>query len=974
MNSINVPKTKYDDRYDRMVNNIIYEGFPQDICPGCNSTICNCNNKNAYKNHKSKKYNSFNTDIERRYQSIKNNKNIINLNKMKIKPIQIPLFNYNNKQSNIAPSTTRDFPKKSLKNNFKFYNNNEAQTIHNNYFDKLRIDSYSNIHQNDDYSNQNPLINYKRLNNSVSGKLVIPYFNNIRNINSNYDTNYNYMSPKNSSEDFLTINKSNKYNILHYNNIFLEKEKKNKFRKIFNINEEKNMNRTLEKPTYGSYVNIHQKPLNNNNNTINNNLDSISPINKSKYTNKIKKHIYFKKSNNSQTNNLHSTYFNNINFNINNNYNYSINENNIINIPQNSIEQINKYNSSNIEDDNKKKNESNNIIRLKRKHITLNKKYNVNKRERMLERYINSNYKTKNPINQIYHNNIKNSKNVENKNYFSNKTEFLDENKENKSNNNIIEDSLVKEKNISRQINIKLFEEMKNNYSTKVKKNYSYYEIPKGQNINSKFSKFILDRQNNNIEDIHHNTDIETNKYKLKTLELISLLKKANNEIFQLKSKLHYFNKLNNRKNTMKNYKKLNSAQLCSNNLKRYIKSNCSKKSSLKIKIGARNFNSQINNKYNANLNSENSINESNPLNSQNLKLQTNLTFLNTSNNKIIINNNYNNINNNKNQHKYIFTIYNPKNKNCKNSILCFDAETKSFEIKNLSNSNNFHKNFFDSMNKENKISNSLYLINNNNYYIVTGLNCNKFYKYNYKENKISRFNDLKYNHINGAMIAYNDKIICLSGDLNKKVEIFSENENVWLKFPEMQIERSHFAICLIKNRYLFTFFGYNYPNRTYLNSIEYLDLLIYNNNNENNIQNEKFYWRYLDYKYFSTDLSFQKINLIGSVAINYKDEKIIFFGGKNYLVEDDDEGYYQLIIDDTYINTDELDSYIEKIKIKEKINFNKNYYFNNYKYIEELNNDNILKEPSFISFDNNYNVHLIKLDTMNHEVYNITQ
>ena len=47
MNSINVPKTKYDDRYDRMVNNLIYEGFPQDICLGCNSTICICNNKNA---------------------------------------------------------------------------------------------------------------------------------------------------------------------------------------------------------------------------------------------------------------------------------------------------------------------------------------------------------------------------------------------------------------------------------------------------------------------------------------------------------------------------------------------------------------------------------------------------------------------------------------------------------------------------------------------------------------------------------------------------------------------------------------------------------------------------------------------------------------------------------------------------------------------------------------------------------------
>ena len=968
MNSLKIPRSNNDARYDRVVNNIIYESFPQDNCILCNSPICICNNRKVYKNHKSKIiYHSFNTDVERRYQSLKSNRNTINLNKIKIKPIQIPLLHDKNKQTLFIPSpTTRDLQKKNLKNNYIFYNDNDTETIYNNPVEKFRINNYSNKHQNDAYNNDISLINCKKLNNSVSGNLVIPYFNNNKNMNSIYDSN-NILNSYYFNGNMLTINKNNY--IINHNNISLEKEKRNKYRKIFNIKEEKDMNKTLEKDNYGSYSNIHKKSLNYIN-TINYDLNSISQIYKNKSSNK--RYKYIKKANNSQINH-HPEYFNHINSNLNNNYyNYHItdNNNNKINIPQYSIEKIKKYKSSNI-NENKEKKELKPVIISRRKNIALNK----NKREDIYEKYKKekrkSNYEIKESTSQIYQNNIKNSKNCFNIYKNNIKIELNDENKENKSYNIIIENSLIKDKNSNGEINIKLLEGVKNDY-IKNKKNSFSPKTPNNKMIydNKKnyFVNVCRDRQNNIIEDIDQNKNNEINDdYKLKSIELMSLLKAANDEIIQLKSKLKDFKNLNARKNVIKNYKKLNGVQMIGNNSKRCIKTKYLKKNFLKIKIGQNNINKKINNSFS----SKPLIKKGNPANSQNLEIRPNFANLDASNDAIFINNNYNKNSgeNSKSQPKYIFKIYNNKNKNCKNSILCFNAENKSFEIKTINYSNDFHKNYFDSINKSNKINKSLYLINDNNYYIVTGLNCNKFYKYSYKGNKISQLNDLNYNHINGALTSYSDKIICLGGELSKKVEIFSKNENIWSELPEMQIERSYFATCIIKNRYLFTFFGYNFPNKKYLNSIEYLDL-----SNYRNIQNHNFYWRYLDYNYFCKNLSLQKINLIGSVAINYKDEKIIFLGGKNCTINDNNEGYYQLILDDSYINSDEIIGYIEKITTKSTINFYNNYFFNNYKYFDEIIHNNILKEPSFVSFDNNYNVHMLKLSTMNHETYSINQ
>ena len=970
MNTINIPNLNFDDRYDRMVNNIIYDCFPQNNCILCHSHICSCNNKDAYHTKNTKIiYNSFNTEIEKRNQSFKNNKNLANLNKMKKRPIN-PIFNDIIKIPNLYYSTTRDPLKKNLSKNFNFYNNNEAKTIqYNNYLDNIRNESYSNIHNNVIY-NKISLINFQRLNNSVSGSLAIPCLNNLKTINSFNGNNNNYISNDLYNENLITITK-HKNSLYTDRNYSLEKEKNYKFRKIFNMNEEQEINKSIEKPLYESYVNIGKNQLNTKF-KMKKKFESLSPITNYKYSNSMKRY-------NSQINNnsCKNSYNNNY-LNINNNYNYQINTNNIVNLPPNSIEYIKQNFSTNF-DDMYEKDFCKNIIRLKRKNISLKNKETVKLGEALFDKKQNknNNNENKNPINKMYKNYIPNSKRVSQKIYYiKNRTEiFNDNNKENVS-SNIIQNSILKENNTNnRKINMKFFDKLKQNYVMKEKpKIFTSFEEQNNKNDNNSkilLSKKGLNKTNNQIDAINSNYDIENSK--LKTVELKTLLKRANNEISKLKLQLNNFN---NKKALIKNYKKINLDKLLNKNSKLNIRKNYQKKNFLKIKI-EEGINAKKHKNYNTNCDSKTLIKELILLNKNFLKRQQSPTTLNSLEDRSRLNSNFYrklNTNNNKitSKHKYIFSIYHSKKNNLKTSILCFDAETKIFEKKNIDSISN-NKNFYDSINKTNK---NLYLVNKNDFYILTGFNCNKFFKYNHKINRINQFSDLKYNHSNGAMISFIDKIVCLSGDYCKKVEIFSEEDNIWYELPDIQVERSFFSTCIIKNRFLFVFFGYNFPNRTYLNSIEYLDLFYYNSliNKNKKIDNKNFFWRFLEYNYFSNNSSYQKINLIGSIAINYNDEKIIFLGGKNCLIKENIEGYYQLILlDNTNIKGDEENNYIELINSKNIIKTKEYNYYNNYKYIKELLHDNILKEPVFVAFDNYYNAHLIKLSTMEHEIYNIS-
>ena len=151
---------------------------------------------------------------------------------------------------------------------------------------------------------------------------------------------------------------------------------------------------------------------------------------------------------------------------------------------------------------------------------------------------------------------------------------------------------------------------------------------------------------------------------------------------------------------------------------------------------------------------------------------------------------------------------------------------------------------------------------------------------------------------------------------------------------------------------------------------LEY-NLNLINNNSQKCDSNS---WRYLKYNYFNSSPNDIKINLIGALAINYLNEKIIFLGGNNSKKDNGCE-YYQFIFDEDDLNRNEYNSYFERITCKNLNLSGKKYFFSNvYKYFQDLDRNNIMKEHAMIAFDNKYNVHLIKLSTMNHEIYHFNK
>ena len=222
---------------------------------------------------------------------------------------------------------------------------------------------------------------------------------------------------------------------------------------------------------------------------------------------------------------------------------------------------------------------------------------------------------------------------------------------------------------------------------------------------------------------------------------------------------------------------------------------------------------------------------------------------------------------------------------------------------------------------------------------------------------QLCKFND---NHAKGSLISYNDKIICLSGNHNKKVEMFSETNNSLINLNEMNIERSNFSACIIDNKYIFALFGYNYPTHQCLDTIEFYEL----KNLENNINNNTngCGWRYLNYK----NNQFLNLSIEGHICFNYNDEKIIFFGGFNGKNNEAVDSFYQLILNGDNFNTNQAYKgvYVEKMDIKlNDIYKNGCYFFGN-------NNGFMFDKNLFASFDNNSNAHVLEINNMKHHIY----
>ena len=311
---------------------------------------------------------------------------------------------------------------------------------------------------------------------------------------------------------------------------------------------------------------------------------------------------------------------------------------------------------------------------------------------------------------------------------------------------------------------------------------------------------------------------------------------------------------------------------------------------------------------------------------------------------------------------KFIYTIL---SKDDNVELLSFDVIKHRFYIINFIDFDNFESDFKESYDNNKKEYNSIFLNieKNNSFYIITGKNCDKLYKYNNETNCIKKLCKLKNNHSNGCLLYVNDNVICLSGNHNKKVEAFSEKNNSLTILPEMNIERSYFSCCLIKNEYVFSLFGYNFPTQQYLDSIEFYNLIELENYKYNYININDNEWRYLKYN----DNNSFNLAIKGHLSFNYYDEKIIFFGGFDGYNNEVVDCIYQLNLPENLEENNE-DIYIEPLGKKlTNINKNKIYNFgNNTGILLKYKRNNIF----LFAFDNNFNAHIIDTDNFKHNIH----
>ena len=290
-------------------------------------------------------------------------------------------------------------------------------------------------------------------------------------------------------------------------------------------------------------------------------------------------------------------------------------------------------------------------------------------------------------------------------------------------------------------------------------------------------------------------------------------------------------------------------------------------------------------------------------------------------------------------------------------SFLCFDYMNKTFSFQDYADFGDFRENYllsFENKDENSKNNNSIFLVIERNFYIVTGENCDMFYTYNSLKRSINKLCGLGNNHSNGVLISYLNNIICVSGNYNKKVELYNQSKNEWRNLPELQVERSKFSACVLKNKYLFVLFGYNFPTKQYLNTIEYLDLENYTKSS----------WKYLSYK----NEKLLSLYISGTLSINYNDEKIIVVGGNNGKLNKPIECFYQIVISEDFEN--DKKSYVEEVKRKLKdIEKNKVYLFNK-GYNKFLNKDNLY----YMAFDDDLRAHIFQVNNMAHDVFNFNE
>ena len=855
------------------------------------------------------------------------------------------------------------------RNIYELSSNDRMNNLNNN---KLRTYSTEEASTNTQYRNKNT--NPKKLGHynstdNINKNENIYYKNEIfsnslqNNTNNNNEKNYiNNVneSNKKSSEKIDIIPKINDYNaenenntnylLLRKNKIFNQQKSQIEFNKL--LKEIKDYTEEQSNRLYQKQINYRNE---NYDNFLNDNFDKK------------------RKTESNYYNHAQNNFYNNVNFDDINNFDGNNNNIQYINKKYKKNEKINNLTEKNKiisymddnENNNNRKNSVNNSNSLIHNNLSLSQVTNSifdsnNNQIHSYELYNinnNSNYENNNENNYSKENNNLIGQNYHTNNYFD-RNDYSNENKniirKNCNTNNYFERTdYPKEKNNEIYLKISRFEMSikcngMNNYENKKLIKIYEKEIQRlNQKLNDsnnkikEFMKLLINNKNENQllkeelnkikkELFNKNKNIKDNSFKKKRVYNKNNIIGRNKNSFILKLPDSFMTK-NNNYDTIHNESKISQKNsVIINNTK------------IPSKENNRNKNNSINSEiYKKKISKKQKRSNSQP----------NINKIDLGLNDIGINNiDINKLNSQRNEtkknNKLIFIIY-PNIKNLK--LLTFDIEHKQFTKRNFVDLGNFNKSFLESFRSDESQYNTIFLMHKKYLYIVTGKNSDLFYIYNPHINTINKICKLKNNHANGVLITFQYKLFCLSGKFNKKVEIYMEMKREWYELKEMNIERSFFSACIIRNKYLFCLYGYNTPTNKYLDSIEYYD-----------INNDDKGWRYLK----MNNPNLLKMNICGFMCLNYKDEKIIIFGGINGIEENPVNKFYQIILGKDFDNN----TFIEEIKRKPKDIYKNIYYYfaNGYGQFEDKN-----KNIYYTAFDNNYNVHIIQLNNLiSHDIY----
>lgn len=147
---------------------------------------------------------------------------------------------------------------------------------------------------------------------------------------------------------------------------------------------------------------------------------------------------------------------------------------------------------------------------------------------------------------------------------------------------------------------------------------------------------------------------------------------------------------------------------------------------------------------------------------------------------------------------------------------------------------------------------------------IVNGSAIPNFLLYDIFSNTISRLSDMLNERDNHSMLLNGDFIYVVGGNSTGTCEKYNLQSLQWIKLNSLLSGNVQRSILLVKNNYLYSFFGI--INGEYSDSIERL-----------NLKNNKSKWEYVSYK----NPENIDLKMIGSGIIEIGETEIYMFGGK---------------------------------------------------------------------------------------------